>query len=120
MADIILDLPAAPSVNRTRKIDWKGLRAVRVWAAEADRLVLSQGRLRNHVGPFELHVTLAEGSAMDMDNGLKSLIDYLRRIEVIEGDGPRHMRRLTVEFGHAPAGCRVRVAPIVRCVEASA
>jgi hypothetical protein len=46
---------------------------------------------------------------IDLDNGLKALIDYLRRIELIEDDSPKHMRRLVVEFGLAPMGCRVVV-----------
>jgi hypothetical protein len=31
---------------------------------------------------------------------------------VIEDDGPKFMRRVTVEWGIAPMGCRVVVRPI--------
>jgi Holliday junction resolvase RusA-like endonuclease len=48
---------------------------------------------------------------IDLDNGLKALIDYLRRIELIEDDSHKHMRRLVVEWGIAPMGCRVTVRP---------
>jgi hypothetical protein len=37
------------------------------------------------------------------------LIDYLRRIEVIQNDSPKYFRKLTVEWGTAPEGCRVTV-----------
>lgn len=114
--DIILDLPAPPSVNRTRKIDWKGKRQLTAWGNTADAYVLAaKGRavqplkLRK-IACFELHILISEHhTRIDLDNGLKALIDYLRRIELIEDDGPKHMRRLTVEWGLAPHGCRVTV-----------
>jgi Holliday junction resolvase RusA-like endonuclease len=61
---------------------------------------------------FELLIILSENhTRIDLDNGLKALIDYLRKIELIEDDSPKHMRRLVVEFGLAPFGCRVTVKP---------
>lgn len=114
--DVILDLPAPPSVNRTRKIDWKGKSQLKAWGNVADGYVLAaKGRqisplkLRR-IKKFDLHVVMSEHhTRIDLDNGLKALIDYLRRIDLIEDDGPKHMRRLVVEWGRAPHGCRVTV-----------
>lgn len=116
-ADIILDLPAPPSVNLTRRIDWSAVRHVKAWQNVANAYVLAaKGRklspLRlSKIPRFELHVVMSERSKIDLDNGLKALIDYLRKIELIEDDSPKHMRRLVVEFGRAPMGCRVTVKP---------
>ncbi len=116
-ADIILDLPPPPSVNRTRKLDFSSLRLSNAWKNVANAYVLAaKGRRENplrltKISRFELHIVMAEGSKTDLDNGLKILIDYLRKIELIEDDSPKHMRRLVVEFGRAPHGCRVTVRP---------
>lgn len=117
--DIVLDLPAPPSVNRTRKIDWKGKRAITSFENVADAYVMAaKGRSNSplklaKIPRFELLITLSEThTRIDLDNGLKALIDYLRRIELIEDDSPKHMRRLTIEWGRAPFGCRVTVKPL--------
>lgn len=95
---ITLDLPVPPSVNRTRRVDWRGARELSGWKARAD-------------APFEVLVVLSDRARLDGDNGLKALLDYLIRIEVIQDDGPKFMRRLVVEWGEAPEGVRVTVAP---------
>ncbi|HEY1980726.1 MAG TPA: hypothetical protein VGH13_11615 [Xanthobacteraceae bacterium] len=117
--DIVLDLPAPPSVNRTRRVDWSAVRKVKAWHNVANAYVLAaKGRANSplklaKVQRFELRVVLSETlSRIDLDNGLKALIDYLRKIELIEDDSPKHMRRLVVEFGMAPFGCRVTVVPL--------
>jgi Holliday junction resolvase RusA-like endonuclease len=116
--DIVLDLPAPPSVNRTRKVDWKGKRQMTAFQNVADAYVLAaKGRTNSplkltKVSRFELTITMSEHhTKIDLDNGLKALIDYLRRIELIEDDSPKHMRRLVVQWGLAPHGCRVTVRP---------
>lgn len=115
-ADIVLDLPAPPSVNKTRRVDWAAVRHVRAWHNVANAYVLAaKGRTNSplklvKVARFELLITMSEHhTKIDLDNGLKALIDYLRRIELIEDDSPKHMRRLVVEWGLAPYGCRVTV-----------
>lgn len=116
-ADITLDLPAPPSVNRTRKLDFSSLRITNAWKNVANEYVLvAKARKLSplklvKIPRFELHIVMKESSRTDLDNGLKILIDYLRKIELIENDSPKHMRRLVVEFGHAPMGCRVTVRP---------
>jgi len=115
---IILDLPTPPSVNRTRIVNWAVQPRVKQWKKAADMSVLvwrsrqrAAGQLVRHIeGPFEIHVTI--GGRMDLDNGLKPLIDYLRTIEVIEGDSPDYMRKLTVEWRDIE-GCRVIIKPVV-------
>ena len=64
---------------------------------------------RSISGRVEIEITLADGYRGDLDNTLKALLDYLRRIEAIEGDGPKHVRRLVVQWGEAPEGIRVAV-----------
>lgn len=112
--EITLDLPVPPSVNRTRKIDLCSLRLVNEWKQAADKFVLTQrrGQPRKIFGGYELLITLSEDhTSIDLDNGIKSLIDYLRKIEIVEDDSPKFFRRLTVEWGQALEGCRVTVRP---------
>jgi Holliday junction resolvase RusA-like endonuclease len=116
--DIVLDLPVPPSVNRTRRVDWAAVRTMKAWSNVADAYVLAaKGRTISplkliKIPRFELIVALDEHQTrIDLDNGLKALIDYLRRIELIEDDSPKHMRRIVVEWGRAPYGCRVTVRP---------
>lgn len=113
---IVLDLPAPPSVNRTRKWDPASERMVNKWKDAADKFVLSQrGRQnpRKIYGAFELLIVMSEKhTGIDLDNGIKALIDYLRRIDTIQDDAQRFLRKLTVEWGDAPEGCRVHVRGI--------
>lgn len=111
---MILDLPPPLSVNRTRRINWATKPAMRRWVSAADALVMSQGRLPNRIsGRFEAGLMFPEGHALDLDNSPKMVLDYLRRLELIDNDDPKHMRRLILEFGTAPEGCRVTVMPWV-------
>ena len=62
---------------------------------------------------FQITITLSEHlTKVDLDNSIKLICDYLRRIDVIEDDSWKHMRRLIVEWGLAPEGCRVEVVPL--------
>lgn len=116
--DVTIDLPAPPSVNRLRKINRAALRDLTAWKNAADAYVIaakgrsvSPLRLVKHKR-FEVLVTLSEHhTRIDLDNSLKCLIDYLKRIELIEDDGPKHMRKVTVSWGIAPIGARVVVRP---------
>ena len=111
---IVLDLPKPPSVNRTRRMNWAASRDIARWKADADQLVLSQ-RVRRPTHPvprYELHLTFDDSGKLDLDNGLKQVIDYLRRIEITENDARNNLRRIVAEWGDVPAGCRVEVMPI--------
>lgn len=116
---VVLDLPAPPSVNRTRMVDWKGRAGHRRWVETCDQLVLaSRCRTRDPQprrvpGQYEVLIVMSEAhTGIDLDNGIKALIDYLRKIEIVEDDSPKFFRKLTVEWGSAIEGCRVHVRGI--------
>lgn len=112
--DIVLDLPAPPSVNRMRKWDAASQRMVNDWKKAADKFVLTQrrGQPRKIYGAFAVEITMSEAhTGIDLDNGVKALIDYMRRIDAIENDSQKFLRKLTVIWGTAPEGCRVTVRP---------
>jgi Holliday junction resolvase RusA-like endonuclease len=107
---IVLDLPAPLSVNRTRRIDWAAKPKIGRWIKAADVLVMSQGKLPRPIdGPFQITLTFPETSKLDLDNSIKGSIDYLRRLRLIADDDPMNMRRVVIEFGEAPSGCRVKI-----------
>lgn len=109
---IVLDLPAPLSVNETRRINWAAKPKIGRWIRAADALVMSQGRLPTPIhGRFQVTLTMPMDGALDLDNTPKQVIDYLRRLELVDNDNPRHMRRVLLEFGEAPEGCRVVVRP---------
>lgn len=105
---IVLDLPAPLSVNRTRRMDWSAKRGIDAWVDQADRLVMSQGKLPNPLmNRYEAIVVLRDGSGLDCDNAVKGVLDYARRIGLVADDSPKYLRKLTVEFGDAPFGCKL-------------
>lgn len=105
---IVLDLPKPLSTNRTRKIDWAAKKRINAWVDSADRLVMSQGKLASPImGRYEATVILPEGSKIDADNTTKGVLDYARRIGLVTDDSPKYLRKLTVEFGEAPEGCKL-------------
>lgn len=109
---ILLDLPAPLSVNRTRRIDWRYKKRVDAWQADADAHFLTQKQKLAGAkigGRFELTITLPDGSAIDADNAIKGVIDTIRRFGLVPDDAPKFMRRVVIEFGEAPAGCRVTI-----------
>lgn len=110
--DIVLDIPIPPSVNSLRKVDWRAMGRYNAWKSQADMALLASGQYASQKGlapivRFELSVILDESCRCDADNVLKAAIDYLRRIDFILDDGPKNMRKITVEWGTAPAGCRL-------------
>lgn len=111
---IVLDLPVPQSVNRLRRIDWQTTNGKKkAWLRAADMLVMAKGKLPPAIiGPWEMSVTMSENLwRIDPDNGLKELIDFCRRINLIENDSPRFARRIVLEWGEAPEGVRVTIRP---------
>lgn len=110
--DIVLDVPVPPSVNLTRRHDPRGWQILEKWKLAADRLLMARGQIRQArklgapLDRFEVVIRFAEGRC-DLDNCVKSAIDYCRRIELIRNDAPKNMRRITVEWGDAPEGCQI-------------
>ncbi len=111
--DVVLDIPVPPSVNVTRKVNKAALGKVDDWKVSADALVMASGQYRfakrNPVGErFDLTIIFDENrSRLELDNGIKSAIDYLRRLELIKNDDKRYMRALHIVWGKAPEGCRL-------------
>lgn len=111
--DIILDVPVPPSVNKTRKLDKRALKAVEKWKHQADVRLMVSGQYRQAKRQklpvrFELTIILDEQKCrLDADNPIKAAIDYLRRLELIQNDDKRFMRGLHVLWGEAPEGCRL-------------
>lgn len=117
MSDIVLDLPPPISVNKLRKIYWPADKKAQEWRDMADRFVLAAKARKevrfDRLERFELHVLMSEDhTKIDLDNGLKILIDYLHQREIVDNDAPKNLRRIVVEWGHAPAGCRITIKPL--------
>lgn len=114
--ETVLDIPVPPSVNRTRKINYAALGQIAAWRKHADVLLMASGQLRGaivNIPRYELEIILDEAKCrIDPDNVLKAAIDYLRRIEVIQDDSPKHARKITVRWGKVEAGCRLIVTPL--------
>jgi len=113
--DIELSLPPPPSVNRTRKIDWANYPQVKKWRKTSNNFLIfdwSGGkRPKPILGHYEILIILGEGVLLDVDNGLKCLIDLPVRLGLVVDDAPRYLRKLTVEWGDAPRGCRLILRP---------
>lgn len=110
-----LDIPLPPSVNRTRRVDWRNFEKYKLWKEDAQWHVCANGQYRQaprRLQRFELTVTLDETLCrQDPDNPIKAAIDLLRSLEIITDDGPRYARRIVIEWGAAPAGCRLTLRP---------
>ena len=110
---LVLDLPTPPSVNRTSG-DRLGNEhpKVRQWRRSADAHLLytrQSNRLRLIGGLVTIDIWWDIQMVGDIDNRIKHLLDYLQRLNVITNDS--RCRRLLVDYGTAPDGCRVRLRP---------
>ena len=113
--DIVLDLPAPLSVNRTRKLDRSALSKIAAWTRAADALVqvawAGGKRPKTVLDKFEAIIVMSETNRIDLDNGIKKLLDYAKRLGLIADDGPAYMRQVTVKWGDVPEGCRLILRP---------
>lgn len=109
---ISLDVPIPPSVNRTRRIDWRNHNADDFYL-RADLYISAHGPkpapVRKILGAYELKIQVPESSRLDLDNHCKALIDYLVKREFVGGDSKRYLRRLIIEWGSPSAVCRVTI-----------
>lgn len=112
---IVIDLPMPPSVNRIWRANRAGPKKVSIspeyaaWKQHADRMTLATAQfrgLRTITGPFEAKIVLQRQRG-DLDNRSKGILDWLQSRLVIEDD--KFCERLVMEWGEAPAGCRVTV-----------
>lgn len=109
--DTVLDIPLPPSVNRTRKVHWAGHRKYEAWKKHAGLELIASGQYKRaprRLQRYELTVTLDERQCrLDPDNPIKAAVDLLRSLEIITDDSPKFARRIVIEWGDAPAGCRL-------------
>ena len=108
--DLVVDLPTPLSTNRTRRIDWRSMKSRAEWKKLADAMLLEQWRRlkgKEIKGRFEAIITLPHNYRADIDNSAKGVLDFLTTIKLIPDDSPKYLRRLTVELGDIPSGCRV-------------
>jgi Holliday junction resolvase RusA-like endonuclease len=114
--DTVLYLPPPPSVNKTRRVDHAYMRHHHRWIEQADLHILESGGMRKLAkmpDRFEATIVIDENlNNLDLDNAAKAVIDYARRIGLIINDDKKHMRRVTIEWGHAPHGCRLILRPV--------
>ena len=114
--DVVLDIPLPPSVNRTRKVNWPGHRKYEAWKKAAGFHLVANGqyrKARQRLKAYELHITLDWLTCkQDPDNPIKAAIDLLRSLEVITDDSPKYAKRITIEWGTAPDGCRLQVRSV--------
>ena len=111
--DAVLDLPVPLSVNKARKIDWKHHKSHQKWREDAFWGVKLSGQYKaapKNLKGYELTVTLDPGHCKaDPDNYLKCLCDLLKYMGIITDDSPKYAKRIVIEWGEAPAGCRLSV-----------
>jgi hypothetical protein len=107
----VLDIPRPPSVNRFKKMLGNKSPIVVRWQRQADGYLTLRKPYPRIKGAYELLVKfpIDEFTLFDGQNCVKALSDWLQRVEIIEND--RYERRLVVEWGEAPVGCRVRIRP---------
>jgi hypothetical protein len=115
--DIVLDLPAPPSSTARARSTGRPARGEGM--AERRQRLCAGGKGRP-ISPLKLienpavrtaHRHVGDHTRTDLDNGLKALIDYLRKIELIEDDSPKAHAAAGRRMGRAPHGCRVTVRP---------
>lgn len=115
--DTVLDIPVPPSVNKIRKLNKAALKEHEAWIVHTDKTLMGSGqyraakRTRKPEAPCEIKIILCKNQCkLDPDNPVKAAIDYLRRIELIKNDTGAFVRRIVVEWGEAPKGCRIVIS----------
>jgi Holliday junction resolvase RusA-like endonuclease len=110
-AELVLELPAPPSVNRTMGTKLGSLHPlVKAWrrTADAHLLVTKQSKhLRLIEGTVFITIIWDISNLADIDNRIKHLLDYLQLLGIVTNDNK--IRSMYVAEGRAPAGCRVTV-----------
>lgn len=122
-ADITVDLPFPPSVNKLWRSAAKSGQANCVylapsyvrWKQAADALWL--GHKVNPIrAEFEASILVCPpegGQRGDLDNRIKAVLDWLQRVGIVAND--KHCQRLMIEWTEperAPRGCRVTIRPL--------
>jgi hypothetical protein len=109
-ATITLDLPIPISVNRLRRVDWASNRARKEYYLRTDLWLSAYGPrpapVRVITGAYELEIQIPEKSRLDLDNHVKSLIDYLVEREFVAGDHKKFLRGYSVKWAPIET-CRI-------------
>ena len=108
---LVFELPAPPPINRNSAVARLGMsaRSVQEWIPQAHLALREQkiNPVRDAVhGPFAIDIIWGRRRG-DIDARIKYLLDYLQRVELIDNDGL--CEHMTVGWGYAPRGCRVRL-----------
>lgn len=114
---LVFDLPRPTSVNRLEKRLGNQSSKVQRWIRAADHHLMHHPAEWRRIqagavkGPFLIDIIWdrEQFGCLDIDNPVKVLLDYLERLQLIEND--RLCWAMTVAFGTAPDGCRVRLRP---------
>jgi Holliday junction resolvase RusA-like endonuclease len=114
--DWVFDIPLPPSVNRTRKVHWRGHRQHEAWRKAAGWHLQANGQFKaapRRLERYELTITLdRQQCRQDPDNPIKAAIDLLRALEIITDDSPKFAERIVVQWGAAPDGCRLQLRAV--------
>ena len=115
---ITICLPEPVSTNRLFGVSSTGRRyktpEYRDWIDECDVCVLGQRATKKRIsGPYTVLIELSTKSRLDCDNSIKSCLDYLVRIAIVDDD--KHCRKATaVKLDTIDKGqCRVIIEPWV-------
>lgn len=107
---IVLDLPRPLSVNNLFANNPRGGRFrtedYNVWSRSAAALLVAQ-RPGAMLGPVEIAATIQEGRA-DLDGQAKCILDALVDNGIIQDDGPKIVRKLTLAWGPV-IGARIEI-----------
>lgn len=111
-SEILLDgLPVPPSVNNLFFNVKRGRAKTdrySAWRREAGLEIMAQ-RPRPLNGRVEVTITIQDGaSKADADNLIKAPVDLLVELGLIDGDGPKVVRRASIGFGK-DRGMRIEV-----------
>jgi hypothetical protein len=110
----VLDLPRPVSINRFRKHLGNKTPAVQRWIATADAILTARKPYPRIKCEYEIILAFPDEDfgKYDPDNFMKSLSDWLQRVELIGND--RLARRTELVFSNVPPGCcRVAIRPWV-------
>lgn len=116
---IELQLPTPPSVNKLRRYNFANRPVHKRWIKLCNSYVLASALLRSTQpikGQFIAEITLDEQQTTidDLDNCIKALIDYAKKLELIVDDSRRYMRELHVYWGATQLGCQLVLRPMTQ------
>lgn len=110
MTTIDLLLPVPPAANRLRRIDWRNRPAHVAWQRNCDLAAQSQIQVLTRTvfpvisGPYAVTITVDKTCRLDTDSTIKSVLDYLVRVELVTDDSPKYLQEIHIYRGDVGAG----------------